>query len=146
MIKKTFGTFALCLTVLCFSGCKEVRDEKKAYPITGKILVDGKPVEGLQIQLHDKSGVDTSKPTFPTASTDAAGNLKVSTYAEGDGAPEGEYTLTVEWKDFNVVSRSYSGPDKLNKKYSDPKKSSVQLSVGPGKSNDLGTAELTTKK
>lgn len=108
--------------------------------------MDGKPASSLQIQLHDKAGVDTQKPTFPQATTDEQGNIIVSTYAEGDGAPAGEYTLTIAWQEFNALSRSYSGADKLNKKYSDPKTSPVQLSVGDGKSNDLGNLELTTKK
>ncbi len=141
-----YATYLLLAAVpLCF-GCEPARDEKAVFPIQGTVHVDGKPAEGIQIIFHDVKGTDTQKPTFPQGVTDAQGKIRISTYADGDGAPEGEYKVTFAWQDFNVMSRSYSGPDKLNKKYSDSAQSATTLTVGKGQPNDLGTVELTTKK
>jgi hypothetical protein len=54
--------------------------------------------------------------------------------------------VTFVLQEYNVLGRSYSGPDKLQKKYSDPKTTPYSLSLGEGKPNDLGKVELTTKK
>jgi len=45
----------------------------------------------------------------------------------------------------NMLSRSYGGPDKLNKRYTNPEKSEIKFTVEPGKPVDLGVIELTTK-
>ncbi len=131
---------------LAATGCRESRNEKQVFPLKGTVLVDGAAVEGIQITLHDKAGLDKAMPTFPQGVTDAQGNVVISTYAENDGAPQGEYAVTYVWKEFNVLSRSYSGNDKLNKKYSEPATTPFKVTIGPGQPNDLGTVELTTKK
>lgn len=135
----------LFLATICLSGCQPSSNENAVYPVRGKILVDGKPVEGLQIKLHSKKAVPQSLPTHTTGTTDAQGTLRLSTHSEGDGAPEGDYAFTIRWQEFSLAERTYAGPDKLKNKYAEPSDSSVQLSVGPGKSNDLGTVELTSQ-
>ena len=142
MTIRSISALFFCASLAFNTGCENSRNEKKVYPIRGTFLFDGKPAEGLQIQFHDLKGTDTNQPTFPQATTDASGAIKVSTYTEGDGAPAGDYALTISWKEFSTLSRSYSGPDKLKQKYSDPKKTSVKLTVGGGTPNDLGSVEL----
>jgi len=121
-------------------------NEKQVFEIKGTVMVDGKPADQIQVALHDKAGLDTKQPTYPQGFTDESGKIRISTYVDGDGAPAGEYNVTFSWQEFNLMSRSYTGPDKLNSKYSDPKTTTLSLSLGAGKPNDLGTVELTTKK
>ncbi len=143
LVMATIGMLVLA-TVGC--GGNKYPNEKQVFKIKGTVTVDGKPVEGIQVALHDKAGPDNQQPTYPQGFTDADGNIRISTYVEGDGAPAGDYAVTFAWQEFNLMSRSYSGPDKLNKKYSDPKKTPFSVSLGEGKPNDLGNVELTTKK
>ena len=121
-------------------------NEKQVFEIKGTVMVDGKPVDQIQVALHDKAGLDSKQPTYPQGFTDESGKIRISTYADGDGAPAGEYNVTFSWQEFDLMSRSYAGPDKLNTKYSDPKTTTFSLSLGAGKPNDMGTVELTTKK
>ena len=128
-------------------GCGDKHpNEKQVFKIKGNVTVDGKPETDIQIALHDKSGPDNKQPTYPQGFTDAEGKIRISTYEEGDGAPAGDYNVTFAWQEFNLMSRSFGGPDKLNKKYSDPKKTPFSVTLGEGKPNDLGKVELTTKK
>jgi 5-hydroxyisourate hydrolase-like protein (transthyretin family) len=137
---------AWALTCLALAGCSDpYANEKKCYKIVGTITVDGKPASGLQLSLHSTSGVDQTQPTFPQGQTDAEGKVKFSTYADGDGAPPGEYKVTASWQEFNPISRGFSGPDKLKKKYSDPAKTTVTIKVTDKSPNDIGTIDLTTK-
>jgi 5-hydroxyisourate hydrolase-like protein (transthyretin family) len=138
---------ALSLLALNSVGCGGGNsNEKQVFAIKGTVTVDGKPVEQIQVALHDKAGLDNKQPTYPQGFTDAQGNIRISTYADGDGAPAGEYNVTFTWQEYNLMSRGFSGPDKLNKKYSDPKTASFSVTLGPGKPNDMGKVELTTKK
>ncbi len=132
-----------CLTL---AGCeKQYPNEKPVFPITGVVKIDGVPQEGIQVVFHDERGVDVKQPTFPTAFTDAQGNLIVSTYANGDGAPAGNYLLTFIWGQINPLSMSYGGPDKLQGRYADAEKSEFRLVVGEDVKNDLGVIDLSTQ-
>ena len=143
LVMATLGMF-----VLATAGCGEKKypNEKQVFKIKGFVTVDGKPVPEIQVGLHDKAGPDNKQPTFPQGFTDANGNIRISTYEEGDGAPAGDYSVTFAWQELNLMSRSYGGPDKLNKKYSDPKNTPFSITLGEGQPNDLGNVELTTKK
>ena len=69
--------------------------------------------------------------------------FQISTYETGDGVPEGEYRLTFQAGQMNLVSRSYTG-DLLNGRYSDPQKSEFTLTVAGTDPIDLGTIDLKT--
>lgn len=135
-------------SLVAATGCpaKIDRNEKQVFKIKGTVTVDGVPTPDIQVALHDKAGLDTKQPTFPQGFTDADGKIRVSTYEEGDGAPAGDYNVTFALQEFNLVARSYGGPDKLKKKYSDPKQTPFSITLGPDQPNDLGNVELTTKK
>lgn len=141
-----FQKLCLALSIVILVGCTPKSNEKEVFKITGSVMVDGSPIEGIQISLQDVAGPDTNNPSLTQGTTDAQGNVLISTYAEGDGAPAGEYKVTFVLQEFNLMSRAYSGTDKLNNKYADPDKSTFTLSVGRDKPNDLGKIELTTKK
>jgi len=119
---------------------------KATYPVKGMVLVDGTPPGSpILIHCHPADGqVDAKMPTISQAISDALGAFEIATYEAGDGVPPGEYTLTFTWKHFSSMSMSYSGPDKLNDRYNDPKKSPVTFTVSD-QPIDLGTIELTTK-
>ena len=58
------------------------------------MLVEGKPAEGVQVFFHP---LDASQRGIPRGVTDAEGRFQLRTYHDGDGAPAGEYTVTVYW-------------------------------------------------
>lgn len=148
MRSSLFSAMAVCglLFMLIPAGCSQQDTRVPTYPVRGRITVDGKPPgSALQIECHPVAGIDTRNPTVSRTESDDAGNFKISTYAAGDGVPAGDYVLTVTWLTFNLMSRDYVGPDKLNDRYSDPKTSSVKITVRPGEETDLGEIGLTTK-
>ncbi|QDV27811.1 carboxypeptidase-like regulatory domain-containing protein [Aureliella helgolandensis] len=143
---RLLGIPSLTFTFLALAlGCADPHpDWKETYPVKGQVFADGKPAEGVSVTLNPKSGLDTKQPTISSTMTDAQGNFAISTYEEGDGAPEGEYTLTFKWGKLNRMSMSYSG-DQFKGKYSDPLKSKFPLSVQPGSPIDMGKIELVTQ-
>ena len=142
-------TFLLLLMIFVVSlGCggSEPPFRKATSPAKGTVTVDGLPPgSGIQVQCHPVGAPDTEHPTVSSTETDPAGKFAISTYESGDGLPVGDYTLTFTWQEFNVISRSYSGEDKLNGRYIDPATSTIKLTVKEGEENDMGVIALTTK-
>lgn len=109
------------------------------HPVTGRLLLnDGYP-EGALVVFHPLSPRMTS---HPRATVRADGTFDVSTFAEGDGAPVGDYLVTAVWhkaglKDGKPVLTS----NRLPARYSQPETSGWKLSVGPGV-NQLPTWQI----
>jgi len=99
-------------------------------------------VAQLRVVANTKQKVDTKYPILPQAQTKDDGSFQLYSYEPGDGVPPGEYTLTFTWQNFTGLV--FEGPDKLNKRYSDPDKSTFKVKVDKSPV-DVGTIELTTK-
>lgn len=137
---------ALLVSVVLIVGCaKRDANRKETYPVTGTVVVDGKPGDGIQVVLNDVKGIDPNNPSISHTITDPDGKFAISTYEHGDGVPKGEYKLTFFWGAFNPLSMEYGGEDKLKNRYNDPATSTFKINVEKGKPLDLGKIELTTK-
>jgi hypothetical protein len=133
--------------LLLIAGCGEAPNRKATFPVKGKITVDGQaPGTAIRVECVPVAGLDTKDPTVSGTECDPEGNFEISTYQQGDGVPPGDYVLTFTWQEFNMMQRQYTGKDKLNGRYSDPKSPTAQkVSVKEGTPTDLGVIALTTK-
>ncbi len=133
----------LCLLALgCFGGDRKPPDAKPVVPVSGVVLVDGKPLAGVRIKFHD-AAQNPQNATLSSATTDDEGHFKAWTYRPDDGVPPGEYTVTFDDQS-QTKPHMRSGPDRFKGKYSDPNKSTIKFTVPPkGKPVDLGEIELT---
>src|SRR5262245_26572551 len=111
------------------------------YPVSGQLLVKGKPAEGAFLVFHPKDGGGPESKR-PYATTDAEGKFNVSTYDTGDGAPAGTYKVTVVWRPVPKRTIDPEGPDRLNGKYDAATKAGVpEVTVNKG-STDLGQIKI----
>lgn len=133
---------SVCL--VCCVSCGS--NQRKVYPVHGKVLVDGKPAEGAIVALYAQ---DTSEPleVAPRGHVKADGSFAVSTFGKEDGAPAGEYKVTVLWLPPDAREQMMSGrfPNKLPAAYGDPKTSGLSVQVKPAR-NEVPPFELTLKK
>lgn len=138
-------TAALALAALAAAaatGCGQAQPERVAvYPVSGKVTFKGQPAPGAIVALHPKAGPLADVPT-PRASVGKDGTFQVSTFAGSDGAPVGEYVLTVLWykpvkKDGDLIS----GPNVIPRKYASPQTSDKIVTVAAG-DNNLQTIQL----
>ena len=85
------------------AGCGKNEFRHKVYPAGGKITKDGKPLANAMITFHPvdpsiiklpegQTGIEIAKPT---TTTDDNGDFALSTYFAKDGAPAGDYKVTV---------------------------------------------------
>ena len=67
------------------------------YAVDGKVLVNGEPAENLNVAFHP---VDSDKNLFcPVGRTNNRGVFHLMTRSGTDGAPAGEYRVTLVWPD-----------------------------------------------
>ena len=66
-------------------------------PVKGKILLDGEPAVGAYVEFIQKNPTAATTNISPTSSVDENGDFLLSTYAMGDGIPEGNYHVLVRW-------------------------------------------------
>jgi hypothetical protein len=109
------GLLAVALTALLLLPACRKSDRIETYPVKGKVLVDGKPAKGAHVTLHPREATD--RPYVPTGPVDDNGEFAIATFVAGDGAPAGEYDVTVVWPvRYNPISTLWEG-DKLNGRY-----------------------------
>ncbi|MDY3553721.1 metallophosphoesterase [Gemmata sp. JC717] len=72
-----------------------IRKKVATFPVSGKVKLDGKPLTGATITFHAfNKTTEKYSPSCDTLSDDA-GRFGMSTYTKSDGAPAGEFTVTV---------------------------------------------------
>jgi hypothetical protein len=107
---------AVAVAFVTLVSCGGGRNFHKVYPVKGKILVNGQPVEECQIVLNRT--FEDKNPVTPQALTNANGEFQITTYFANDGAPEGEYIATIEWRERSGVTKmDFEGPDRLGGVY-----------------------------
>jgi hypothetical protein len=66
--------------------------------VEGRLLVDDKPAAHAAVALHP-IGTNAAAVIRPVAMTQADGSFRLTTHFQNDGAPAGEYTVTLFWPD-----------------------------------------------
>ena len=130
--------------VLALGGCGEGDPGPAIQPVTGTLLVDGKPAARARITFHPAGGTPTG--TTPYAETDADGTFRPSTRLTGDGMPAGAYLLTVVWPEIQVDrGEEIAGRDRLGGRYKDPRTSKLKALIQEGE-NALPPIELKSTR
>jgi hypothetical protein len=127
--------------ILLLTGCGETWVE--VAPVTGSIKIDGQSPEGARLTLNpvNPTGEDI---VIPTAGVKADGSFTVTSYQSDDGAPPGEYVITIRWNKYDEKLGG-AGPNVLPELYADPKTSPIKVTVNAGAPTTLEPITLTTK-
>ncbi len=112
------------------AGCQ--KDGKTpVYPVRGSVFYKGKPAAGIVVVIRPVAG-GTARPSSGTTSAD--GSFRITTFAPDDGAPAGEYvvTLTLPRSQADAATGDELTDDLLKGRYSEPAKSSWKITVRDG--------------
>ena len=123
---------------VCCSACGNTR--KPVYPVQGKVVYNGKAVPQALVVFHPVGGT-TKDAARPSAHTDNEGQFTLTTYVSNDGAPLGEYVVTVHWTPL-VKTREGDltpGPDKLPAVYGKPDTTKLRIWVNEGPTRSPST-------
>lgn len=120
------------LTPLAFVGCGDSAPLTVAtYPVEAPITFQGKPTPGAFIAFHPVT--PSEDVPAPRGVVTREGQLQVSTFNGGDGAPEGEYVVTVQWN--RLIRRGdevVAGPNVIPRKYASPQTSNLRIRIAAG--------------
>ena len=130
-----FGWMLMSCSVVLTASCG--KKEPPVFEVRGQVLYEGKPVPHAFVVLHPLEEPPT-RAVRPSASTDKDGWFVLSSYHVEDGAPAGDYTVTVEWRKATIIDGDASAlsPNLLPPKYSKPATSGLRISVQPGNNED----------
>jgi hypothetical protein len=128
---------ALPFLVLLIVGCGQADDGKvQRVPVNGTLLVKSVPAVGARIVFYPKDEAlrGTGMPT-PGGTTEEDGSFSLTSYEPGDGAPVGDYVVTVVWREEIPEGKSldtFQPKDRLNGRYASPDKSALSVSIPEG--------------
>lgn len=126
---------AVVVALAIIPACGKSNGRVKVYPSQGKVLVHGAPAEGATVIFYPAGTAPTPGAPAPQGTTDSQGVFKLSAYAPGDGAPEGEFKVSIIWPaplPPGVRESAEGSKDRLGGRYSDPQKSQLTAKVEKG--------------
>ena len=105
------------LVLACIAGCGRTDPWTQVYPVKGVVTFRGKPVKDAELAFFPVND-QAPESVRPWAKSSENGEFVVSTYNNGDGAPAGDYKVTVIHHEI-VISGGAMGskPNDLPKKY-----------------------------
>lgn len=117
------------------SGCSN-REHwmSETYSATGSVTVNGEKAEGAIVMLFPAGEPVDKRNSKPWGQVDADGTYRLGTYDREDGAPVGDYEVTLVWS-------AGLSPDRLKGAYNSPAKSVMTVTIAPG-TNELPPIEL----
>jgi len=123
--------------VLTFAAALQLSKERRSsaeptlYAVEGKVLVNGKPAENVNVAFHP---LDGDRNLFcPVGRTNGKGIFHLTTRYDADGAPAGEYSVTLVWPDGLIDECDGPDPalhDRLKGFYAQADHSQFQVRVG----------------
>lgn len=132
VVRGMFLVVAVLLAVGCGQAAKEA--PVAVHPAKGTITFKGQPIPGAMLTLHPKTEI--AEVPKPRANVGKDGAFHLTTFAGNDGAPEGEYTVTIVWyKPIKHGNDVQAGPNVIPKKYTAPQTSDLQVRIAAGENN-----------
>ncbi len=131
-----FGlTIGFLLLAGMMGGCGGPSSSPQFFPVSGKLLdAEGRAAFKAVVTFHRKGA--TADEAKPSAQVGSDGVFKLSTFAEGDGAPAGDYAVTIVWPgpppaDLRSDPQEV-GPDRLQGRLQNPATSPWKVTVAAG--------------
>lgn len=123
---------ALVALVALVAGCEKPSNRVPVYPAGGTLTHNDKPAVGAIVILHPSD--PAAAPIKPRGKVGADGTFRLTTYETGDGAPAGEYAVTVYWPKPPAPGQpdNDDGPDLFNGKHLRPEAPVARVTVAAG--------------
>jgi hypothetical protein len=146
----SIGGWLVLLLALGVGGCLRAPAQLELHPALGEVRSAGRPAPGVHITLYPTPETQSRVGALrPHAQADGSGKFTLGTYVQDDGAPQGEWLVTLTWPDDRlspavrdeILANGDALPDRLQGRYASPTASSLRFTIGPG-SNRLPPIEL----
>jgi hypothetical protein len=129
-------------------GCSNANKEKPVFKVHGKLTFEGRPMSKAEIAFLPADPAQRGLQSRATANAD--GEYTLYTYRKDDGAPAGDYVVTIYWpaplskKAAEKLEKAETieekdmilAPDRLKNAYTDPLKTKLKATVAE-KDNEI---------
>jgi hypothetical protein len=141
----------LLLAAAC-GGCGQTpRETAIVFPVEGRFTVNGKPASGALVSFIPLTAPDEGRRAIPSqARADDSGAFKLTTFHTADGAPEGDYKVTLYWPGPSPAAAPHVdgedaplGPDQLRGRFASAEKSNLRAHV-PAKPTIFAVVDLAS--
>jgi hypothetical protein len=87
-------SLVVAASLLCglATGCSSSK-QTPVYPVRGQVLLNGKPLPKAIVTFHHQNAAPDAPA--PSAQTDDEGRYTLTSFQTGDGAPEGDYAVSL---------------------------------------------------
>lgn len=127
------GILTVTFVAACGTKKLEIKGKLPVFPVKGKVTMDGQPISGATLYFFPVSKFPPKAAQLqPHAKTEEDGSFQVSTYDSFDGAPAGEYRVTVSWKgslEGVTFEQQADLSEKVPARYQDPRRSRLKIKV-----------------
>jgi hypothetical protein len=131
----------LPIALIAALGCESQPERVAVHPVSGQVTYAGKPAAGVKVFFYPTSGPTIPViPSNPHGVTGPDGKFTLSTYGDGDGAPEGTYQVILFWPPEAGEDEEEADTDRLLGWYA-VSQSKLTADVKPG-ANDLPPFQL----
>lgn len=122
----------LSVIAVTIVGCGEAPTGRvPLHSVQGQITFKGQPIPGAFVTFHPKIAQE-GVPT-PWASVSNTGSFMLSTFNSSDGAPAGDYVVTVQWyKPIGKGADVVAGPNVIPRKYTATSTSDINVRIASG--------------
>jgi hypothetical protein len=137
------GFLLVCCAALALAGGAGCGSRRTVYPVSGQVFAgkDKKPATGAMVVFHPVK--EDGGPVYkPNGVVDDNGHFSLTTYAQGDGAPPGEYIVTLEWAPARQSALKADSKDLLKGAYSDPKNPKLPRFTVQSGTNEVPVIQL----
>lgn len=135
---------AIVFGLFC-GGCSD-DGRLETYPVLGQVIVNGEPAAGCTVTYVPRES-KLRGLIMPGGKTDEEGRFELTTYESKDGAPAGQYDVTLRWPATQWPGRAAAmqrsadpvpprRPDLLMGQFRSPEKSPITVTVTEG-TNEL---------
>ena len=102
--------------------------------MAGQVVYQNQPLAEAMVVFHPLATPSEKFPQ-PMGTTTADGRFVTTTFKSGDGAPEGEYAITIELREPRQIGEEIvrDGPNLLPAKYASAPETPLRFKVQPGK-------------
>lgn len=120
------------VTLLALTACSRER-RPPVHPVRGSVTFQKKTAVKTVVVLRPLAP-GPLKDVFPHGEVGTDGTLLIGTFAPGDGAPAGEYAVTITWPEVkpDLDGVEVTGGDRLKGRFSDPAKSRWKVTIKEG--------------
>lgn len=123
----------LVLLAAVFIGCAKSEYEWEGlptFPAAGRVLIRGAPQPGVEVVFHP---LDELQEGRPRGVTDDQGRFRLRTYQADDGAPAGDYAVTLYWPAPRTADEEANNelppPDQLGGRFAKPEISGLRATI-----------------